>query len=364
MIPCLNPRAQYLSHQRAIDEAIRRVLDGGFYILGNEVLTFEKEFASWNQLAHGIGVGTGTDALYLALLGLGIGPGDEVITASHTAVATAAAIEQTGATLVFADIDPATFTIDPEKVEALVGPKTKALVPVHLYGRAADMTRLGAIAKKHGLKIVEDCAQAHGAEHQGKKVGAFGDAAAYSFYPTKNLGALGDGGMILTNDEALASKYRMLREYGWKERYVSALTGWNSRLDELQAAILRAKLPHLESDTSKRNQIAGRYDLGLKDSAVTIPSISPGEKHARHLYVVLSQKRDSLRDFLKQKGVGTMIHYPVPVHLQPAYAGRIRGSDNLPETEKASREILSLPIFPELTSEEADAVVNAVRAFS
>ncbi|MBL8995441.1 MAG: DegT/DnrJ/EryC1/StrS family aminotransferase, partial [Spirochaetia bacterium] len=305
-----------------------------------------------------------TDALYLALLGLGIGPGDEVITVSHTAVATAAAIEQTGATLVFADIDPATFTMDPTKVETLIGPKTKALVPVHLYGRAADMTRLGGIAQKRGLKIVEDCAQAHGAEHKGKKVGTFGEAAAFSFYPTKNLGALGDGGMILTNDAALAAKCRMLREYGWKERYVSAVPGWNSRLDELQAAILRAKLPHLETDTAKRNAIAKIYDTGLKDSSVTSPLSVENEKHARHLYVVRSRERDRLRDHLKQKGIGTMIHYPVPVHLQPAYAKGIRGSQDLPETEKAAREILSLPMFPELTKEEADAVVNAVREFS
>lgn len=364
MIPCLNPRAQYLTHRAAIDEAIRRVLDGGFYILGNEVLSFEKEFAAWNQRAHGIGVGTGTDALYLALLGLGIGPGDEVITVSHTAVATAAAIEQTGATLVFADIDPSTFTIDPEKIESLVGPKTKAIVPVHLYGRAADMTRIQDIAQKHKLKIVEDCAQAHGAEHRGKKVGTFGDAASFSFYPTKNLGAIGDGGMILTNDEALAARIRMLREYGWKERYVSAVSGWNSRLDELQAAILRAKLPHLHADTAKRNAVAEIYDQALTDSPVAPPSSGKNENHARHLYVVRSRERDRLRDFLKQKGVGTMIHYPVPIHLQPAYAKRVRGSEHLSETEKASREILSLPMFPELKKEEVEAVVTAIRAFS
>ena len=363
MIPCSNPRAQYLSHQAQIDAAVHRVLDKGWYILGDETRAFEKEFAEYIGVDHGIGVGSGTEALHLALRACDIGPGDEVITVSHTAVATVAAIEQCGATPVFVDIDADTYTMNPGMIEKASSQRTKAILPVHLYGQPADLAPIIETARKHGWKIIEDCAQAHGARYQDRKVGGLGDIGCFSFYPTKNLGALGDGGMVVTNDPALAQKVQGLREYGWKERYVSHQPGWNSRLDELQAAVLRTKLPDLDRDNMARLRLAKRYQEHLAVKDVSLPCVKSDRTHAFHLYVIRSPERDLLRSHLQANGIGVLVHYPVPVHLQPAYAGRLRGSDHLPSTERAAREVISLPLFPELTEGEQDKVIQAANRF-
>lgn len=362
MILCSNPLPQYQSHKKEIDQAIARVLDKGWYILGEEVKSFEREFASWIGVAHGIGVGSGTEALHVALAACGIGPGDEVITVSHTAVATVAAIELTGARAIFADIDPQYYTIDPEQLEKLVTSRTKAIIPVHLYGQAADLDPILAIAKKKGLYLIEDCAQAHGARYKGKRVGSLGDLACFSFYPTKNLGAIGDGGMVVTNNSQLAEKARLLREYGWAERYVSHIAGWNTRLDELQAAILRIKLKYLDEDNKKRNDLAAIYNKELNGIRLVLPAMRKDCGHVYHLYVVRVKKRNELQKFLKEQDIGALIHYPVPIHLQPAYK-KLSGSGSLPVTEKAAQEILSLPMYPELKPEEVEKVIAALKNY-
>jgi dTDP-4-amino-4,6-dideoxygalactose transaminase len=359
MILCSNPREQYSAHREEIDQAMRRVLDGGRYILGPEVETFEKELAQYCEVRHAIGCGSGTEALHLALAALGIGSGDEVITVAHTAVATAVAIRLCGATPVFADIDPATYTIDPDDVERAVTSRTKAIVAVHLYGQPADLDALSTVAKKHGIALVEDCAQAHGARWRGRRAGSIGDIACFSFYPTKNLGAIGDGGAVATSSDALASRVRLLREYGWAERYVSHIEGWNSRLDELQAAILRVKLRHLDSDNERRREIARRYDDALRDCGVDLPAAREGADHVYHLYVIASSRRDALQAHLRERGVGALVHYPVPIHRQPAYAAM--GQRALPNTERAAASVLSLPMYPELTAEEQGIVIAAFR---
>jgi dTDP-4-amino-4,6-dideoxygalactose transaminase len=364
MILCANPKAQYLAHKAAIDAAIQRVLEGGRYVLGPEVAAFEAEFAAYIGVAHGIGVANGTDALVVALKALGIGPGDEVITTAHTAVATVAAIELAGATPVFADIEPDFYTLDPALVERAISPRTKALVPVHLYGQPAAIPRFVELAKRHSLRLIEDCAQCHGARYAGQRLGSFGDVACFSSYPTKNLGALGDGGVIVTADAELARRCRLVREYGWAERYVSHVAGQNSRLDELQAAVLRVKLAALDADNQRRAGIAARYDAALSGTNLTLPERRPESSHVFHLYVVRSKQRDNLIERLKQAGIGALIHYPVPVHRQPAYAGRVRGGESLPETERAAREVLSLPMYPELTSEEVELVISTVQRFT
>ena len=363
MIPCGNPHAQYVAHKREIDEAVVRVLDRGRYVLGPEVSAFEAEFADYIGTSHAIGVGSGTEALHVALAACGIGPGDEVITVSHTAVATVAAIELAGAEAVLADIEPAYFTLDPAVLASLVTPKTKAIVPVHLYGQSADMTGIIETARRLGLRIIEDCAQATGARYKGRRVGSFGDMACFSFYPTKNLGALGDGGMVVTGNGELARQARLLREYGWAERCVSHFRGWNSRLDELQAAVLRIKLRHLDDDNARRAAIAEHYDRELANSAVRTPQRRPGADHVYHLYVAQSDERDGLMEHLHRREIGALIHYPVPVHLQPAYLGRLRGCNRLPVTEQAAKEILSLPIYPELEPGDADRVIRAVQSY-
>lgn len=363
MIHCSNPRAQYQAHKAEIDAAVLGVFDRGWYILGDEVRAFEAEFSAYVGVSHGIGVGSGTEALHLALAACGIGPGDEVITVAHTAVATVAAIELTGATPVLVDIEPESFTLSPSKLEAAIGPRTKAVIPVHLYGQPADLAPILELARKHHLQVIEDCAQAHGAMYGGRKVGAWGDIACFSFYPTKNLGALGDGGMILTNDAGLAERARLLREYGWVERYVSHVRGWNSRLDEVQAAVLRVKLRYLDADNATRQKWASFYDEKLAECQLVLPKTLPEAAHVYHLYVVRCNDRDGLQNFLRGRGIGALVHYPVPVHLQPAYTGRLSGSDQLAETERAAREVLSLPIYPELTQAEADQVVATVRRF-
>jgi len=363
MILCGNPKAQYLAHKNEIDGAISRVLEKGWFILGDEVGAFETEFASHVGVSSAIGVGSGTEALHLALSACGIGQGDEVITVSHTAVATVAAIELSGATPVLVDIEPEYYTLAPAKLEAAIGSRTKAVMPVHLYGQPGDMTPILEITQKHGLRVIEDCAQAHGALYRGKRVGAWGDMACFSFYPTKNLGALGDGGVVVTNDPALAERTRLLREYGWAERNISKLPGWNSRLDEVQAAVLRVKLRYLDVDNVARGRLALLYDQALAKYDVVTPKVRAEATHVYHLYVVRSVERDDLYAFLRSRGIGTLIHYPVPVHFQPAYHGRLRGADQLEETERAAREILSLPIYPELSSAEADEVVSGVQAY-
>jgi len=361
MILCSNPRAQYFSHKREIDEAIKHVLENGWYILGEEVKSFEKEFATYIGTNDSIGVGSGTEALHLALICCGIGKGDEVITVSHTAVATVAAIELAGASPVFVDIEPEFYTIDPTNLKKAITAKTKAIIPVHIYGQSCNIDAILEIAKKHELKVIEDCSQAHGASYKGRCVGSFGDFGCFSFYPTKNLGALGDGGMIVTNNTELANKAQLLREYGWEKRYVSDYSGWNTRLDEIQAAILRIKLKYLNNDNLKRNLVAEIYNRELKDYDLLLPKIRNQCKQVYHQYVVRSEKRDELLLFLKNNEINALIHYPVPVHLQPTY--RKYCNRELIETEKVAKQILSLPIYPELLESEIYKVVSVISEF-
>jgi dTDP-4-amino-4,6-dideoxygalactose transaminase len=369
MITQNNPKANYLAHEAEIRSAIARVLESGWYILGGEVAAFEKEFAEFLGTRHAVGVGNGTDAIAIALRACGIGPGDSVITVSHTAVATVAAIELTGASVMLADIEPETFTMDVNALEETIREsdsknlRLKAIVPVHLYGHPAAMTAIMEIARRHGLRVIEDCAQAHGAAIGGKICGTWGDAAAFSFYPTKNLGALGDGGAVATNDPALAEKILLLREYGWKKR-VSHCAGLNSRLDEIQAAILRVKLKYLSAENARRRKIAKLYDDSLSGGNFRLPKSKGGVDHVFHQYVISTSQRDNLKNFLEKRGVGTAIHYPVPVHLQPAYQSRLSIPKNrLPQTENTAREILSLPMHPQLTEEEVKQVAEAMRNF-
>jgi dTDP-4-amino-4,6-dideoxygalactose transaminase len=363
MIPCSDPHAQYLSYKNEIDKAIRHVVESGWYILGEEVKAFEAEFASYLGIDHGIGVGSGTEALHLAIKACGIGIGDEVITVSHTAVATVSAIELAGATPVFVDIEPDYYTMDPDLLKKAITNKTKAIIPVHLYGQAADLERILAIAREHNLRVIEDCAQAHGAVYKGKRVGAWGDISCFSFYPTKNLGALGDGGLVATNDAELAHRARFLREYGWTERYISSLQGWNTRLDEIQAAVLRIKLRGLDKDNNFRQRVAETYAIGLEGEGLFLPPCRQDVNHVYHLYVVRSKKRNELQAYLKSREIGSLIHYPAPVHLQPAYKSRITGSDCLLHTERIVQEILSLPMYPELSSQDVQTVIRAINAF-
>lgn len=365
-IPAANPAAQYLSHQAEINAAIAAVLDGNRYILGPQTQAFEQEFAAYLGVSHAVGVGSGTEALHLALRACHIGAGAEVITVSHTAVATVAAIELAGATPVLVDIDPVTYTIDAQLIERAITPRTKAIIPVHLYGGAAHLQPIIDLARKYQLRLIEDCAQAHGARYASRDrvVGSYGDAACFSFYPTKNLGAIGDGGLVATNDPAIAENLTLLRQYGWRERYVSEVAGWNTRLDELQAAILRVKLRYLDEDNAKRRNLAAIYDE-LLTGVVTLPIEPATTRHVYHLYVIRHPRRDVLMSYLRERGIGTAIHYPVPIHLQPAYRGRLaEGVGSLPETERAAREIVSLPMYPELSEEEVKRVAEAVREFA
>jgi dTDP-4-amino-4,6-dideoxygalactose transaminase len=353
MIPQTDPRANYLAHKDEIDRAIGGVLERGRYILGPEVEAFEREFATYLGVGHVIGVGNGTDALRLALESAGVHPGDTVVTVSHTAVATIAAIELAGAIPLLVDIDSATFTIDCELLEDVLRTRrVSAIVPVHLYGRPADMETIVELAQRYATRVIEDCAQSHGASIGSRKTGSFGVTAAFSFYPTKNLGALGDGGAIVTNDRGIAERARLLREYGWTERYVSRIPGMNTRLDELQAAILRVKLRYLDAENARRREIAGAYSKGL--GKVRLPADHAG--HVYHQYVIRSKDRDALRAKLMAGGVGTLVHFPVPVHLQPAYVRLEHGP--LPETESAAEEVLSLPMYPELGDAAVERVIQ------
>lgn len=362
LIPPCDPRANYRAHKNEIDAGVGAVLEGGSYILGREVAAFEQEFAAYLGVDHAVGVASGTDALHLALRACRIGPGDAVLTVSHTAVATVAAVELAGATPVLVDIDPATFTIDCNALEQAIrqdwGVPLKAIIAVHLYGHPVDMPAVMDIAARHGLHVIEDCAQSHGASIAGRKTGSWGHIAAFSFYPTKNLGALGDGGAVVTNDSALAERVRLLREYGWRERYVSDEPGMNSRLDELQAAILRVKLRYLDGENERRRRIAEAYGRALEGTGLVLPRSGDGV-HAWHQYVIRALERDRLRAFLSDHGIGTLIHYPVPVHLQPAYRGRVRHA-MLGRTEQVVREILSLPMYPELALDQVELVGRAI----
>ncbi len=362
-IPVANPKAQAERFRNAIFDAISRVVDSGCYILGSEVTAFETEFASYIGAGHCIGVASGTDALMLALKAADLKPGDEVITVSHSAVATVAAIEHAGFVPVFADIDKISRCMDPDIIEALVSRKTKAIAPVHIYGQPCDMAAIMGIANRYGLKVIEDCAQAHGAMIGNKKAGTFGDAAAFSFYPTKNLGALGDGGAVVTNDDMIADNVKWLREYGWKERYISSISGVNSRLDEMQAAILRVKLGHLEKDNERRRQIASMYRRAVSTSGIKSPGEIPGTTHAMHLYVIECEKREKLREYLLGKGIGTAVHYPLAIHQQSAYLGRMRGCEQLANTEEIYKKILSLPMYPELDEDQIARVCESLKTW-
>jgi dTDP-4-amino-4,6-dideoxygalactose transaminase len=362
-IPNIDLKAQYLSIQPEIDSAIARVLASGQFILGPEVRAFEHEFADYCGVGHAIGVDSGTSAIQLALLACGIGPGDEVITVSHTAVATVTAIELTGARPILVDIDPSHYTFDPSRLAAALTIHTRAILPVHLYGCPVDMDPILAFAREHQLFVIEDCAQAHGASYRQKKVGSFGQVSAFSFYPTKNLGAYGDGGMVVTNDPELAEKLTMLRQYGWKKRYVSETKGINSRLDEIQAAILQVKLKYLDKWNKRRQSIAGIYNKILSDCDLRLPYTPEHTEHVYHQYVIRSTRRDHLQKFLAERSIHTAIHYPLPIHLQPVFKNLGYGWGDFPNTEILSKEILSLPVYPEMTDSSVETVCDAIKEF-
>ena len=353
-------------HAVEVEAAVRRVLDRGWYILGPEVEAFEAAFAAYHGVAHAVGVANGTDAIELAMRAAGIGPGDEVVTVAHTAVATVCAIERAGATPILVDIDPITYTMDPAAAQAAITPRTRALLPVHLYGHPANLPALIALADRHGLALIEDCAQAHGARLGGKLVGTFGALGAFSFYPTKNLGAYGDGGAIITDDAGLANRLRQLRNYGQLERGVHRERGVNSRLDEIQAAILAAKLPHLDAHNAMRRELAGWYREALAGLGVALPA-EDGRGldvfHAYHLFAVRHPERDRLRESLASRGIGTLVHYPVPVHRQPAYDDLGYAQGSLPVTERVAAEVVSLPLYVGLDREDVGVVADAIAAF-
>jgi dTDP-3-amino-3,4,6-trideoxy-alpha-D-glucose transaminase len=355
-VPFMDLAAGAAALRDELEAAFARVARSGRWVLGDEVAAFERDFAAYCGAEHCVGVASGLDALQLTLRALGIGPGDEVLVPGYTAVATWMAVSLTGARPVGVDVDPRTFTLDPALLDAALTPRTRALVPVHLCGRPADLGAIGAWAEAHGVLLVEDACQAHGATWEGRRAGSLGAAGAFSFYPTKNLGALGDGGAIVTGDGALAERLRLLRTYGWRERGDSEIVGDNSRLDELQAAFLRAGLARLDETTLRRRALAARYLAGLEDApGLTLPAAGPG--HVWHLFVIQHARRDALRAALAQRGVGTLVHYEIPPHLTRAY--RAAGM-RLPVAERLAARVLSLPLHPQLSDEAADAVIAAV----
>lgn len=364
MIPFVDLKAQYLSIKSEVDAAIQGVLESCQFTLGSEVAAFEEEFAAYCGAKHGIGVNTGTSALHLALLAADIGPGDEVITVPFTFVATVAAIHYTGATPVFVDVDPDTLTMDPAALEKAITPRTRAILPVHLHGQTAEMDAIVAIARRFGLLVVEDACQAHGAEYRGRRAGSLGDLACFSFYPGKNLGAYGEGGMVVTGDAALARKIRMLRDWGAEKRYHHVLKGYNYRLEGIQGAVLRVKLRHLEAWTEARRAAAARYDALLAGSGVPTPVALPHNRHVYHIYAIRTRERAAWQDALTAQGIQTGIHYPIPVHLLPAYADLGYEAGDFPHAERAADEVLSLPIFPELGAQQCETVARAVRALA
>lgn len=363
-VPFVDLAAQYRSIAPEIQEAINSVLHDADFILGREVSVFEQEFASFCEAEHAVGVDSGTSALELALRAYGIGPGDEVITAANTFIATALAISNAGATPVFVDVDPKTDTISAANIEPAITPRTKAVIPVHLYGQPADMEPILELAKRHQLKVIEDACQAHGARYKGRRAGSLGHAAAFSFYPGKNLGAYGDGGVIVTNDKQVAEHLKMLRNYGQKEKYHHEFRGYNRRLDTLQAAVLRVKLKYLEEWNSARRRNASLYGKALAASGAVLPREAAGVESVWHLYVIRTEHRDRLKDHLSEAGISAGIHYPVPVHLQPAYRDLGYPAGAFPVTEAHAERILSLPMYAELTSEQIESVSQAICAYS
>jgi dTDP-4-amino-4,6-dideoxygalactose transaminase len=361
MIPFVDLKAQYQSIKAEVDAAITKVLENASFILGPEASALEEEFAAYSGAKIGIGVNSGTSALHLALLAAGIGEGDEVITTPFTFVATVAAIRYTGARPVFVDIDPVTFNIDPAKIEAAITPKTKAIMPVHLYGQPADMDPILAIAGRHRLPVIEDAAQAHGAEYKGRRCGSMGVMACFSFYPGKNLGAYGEGGMVVTDNPEYARTMRMLRDWGAEKRYHHVLRGYNYRLEGIQAAILRVKLRHLEAWTEARRRHAQTYDKLFQDAGVGTPKAMPWARHVFHVYAIRSANRDRLHQALSDRGVQTGIHYPIPVPFLPAHEdlGYARGA--FPHAEAAANEVLSLPMFAELTDAQLERIAREVK---
>ena len=362
MIPCADPADRRRRHRAAIEAAVGRVLDSGWYVLGPEVERFEGAFAAWLGSAHGVGVSSGTAAISLALRALGVGAGDEVITVSHTALATVAAVERAGATPVLVDVCARRWVMRPEAVEAALTPATRAVVAVHLYGNPVEADALRALCDARGLKLVEDCAQAHGATLGGRRVGTFGHAAAFSFYPTKNLGALGDAGLVATDDPDLAEALRRLRAYGWDADRVARAPGENARLDPLQAAILGVRLAHLDADVAARRHLAARYDAALADLPLGRPAQADRADPAYHLYVVTSPRRDALRHHLAEHGVQAGVHYDRGAHQQPGYQAVVHHGP-LPVTERLVDQVLSLPLFPELSEADQDTVIAATRAW-
>ena len=364
MIPLLDLKAQYQTIKSELDAAVIRVLENAQFILGPEVAAFEKEFAGYCGAAEAVGVNSGTSALHLALLAAGIGPGDEVITTPFTFVASAATIVYTGARPVFVDIDPASFNIDVTRIEAAMTPRTRAIMPVHLFGQTADMDPIMDIARRHGLVVIEDAAQAHGAEYKGRRAGSIGEMGCFSFYPGKNLGACGEGGAVTTNNTEYAHKIRMLRDWGTERKYVHELKGYNYRMEGMQGAILRVKLRHLEAWTEARRAHAARYGELLDDCGVRLPKVMPYSRHVYTVYTIRSAERDAMRGALQDREIQTGIHYPVPVHLQPAYADLGYGRGAFPVAEEAAAQVLALPIYPEMSDSQLQEVAAAVRMAS
>lgn len=363
LVPVADPARSYDALRSDVDAAVARVLQSGRYILGDEVAAFESEFASYLGCNHAVGVASGTDALRVALIACGIGPGDEVITVANAGDPTPLAIWSVGAIPRLVDVDPESLTMSVREAEKAIGPRTRALLPIHLYGQSADLEPLVGLARTAGLRLIEDACQAHGAEYRGHKVGTIGDVGCFSFYPTKNLGAFGDGGVVVTNDDDLAQRIRLVREYGWQPRNRSLIKGINSRLDEIQAAVLRVKLPHLDRWNSRRREIAALYREQLaRERDLSLPLERSDCRHVYHLYVVRTPFRDNLRNRLAERGIGTGIHYPVPTHQQPAFAGFWSERPSLPLTERLADEVLSLPIYPEMRDEEVALTVEAVHA--
>ena len=364
MIPLVDLKAQYLSIKQEVDDAIQGVLNSCQFTLGSEVVAFEQEFAAYSGAGIGIGVNTGTSALHLALLAAGVGRGDEVITVPFTFVATASAIDYTGATPVFVDIDPQTFTMDPDAVEAAITDKTKAIIPVHLYGQTADMDPILAIARRRGLVVIEDACQAHGARYKGRRAGSIGDMACFSFYPGKNLGAYGEAGMVVTDNPEFARTIRMLRDWGAEKKYHHVLKGYNFRMEGIQGAVLRVKLKHLEAWTEARRTAASHYDRAFSGSGVATPTAMPWARHVYHIYALRTGHRQAWQDTLLAQGIHTGIHYPTPVHLLPAFADLGYRAGQFPHAEQAANEVLSLPMFPELSQAQCEAVAQAVMNLS
>jgi dTDP-4-amino-4,6-dideoxygalactose transaminase len=360
MIPFVDLKTQYTGIKDEVNAAIQGVLDSCQFTLGSEVAKFEQEFATYSQAQYGIGVNTGTSALHLALLAAGVGHNDEVITVPFTFVATVAAIDYTGAKPVFVDIDPHTFTIDVKAIESAITDKTKAIIPVHLYGQPADMDPILEIAKRHGLVVIEDAAQAHGAEYKGRRVGSMGDMGCFSFYPGKNLGAYGEGGMVVTNNAEYTRTIRMLRDWGAEQKYQHVLKGYNYRMEGIQGAVLRVKLRHLETWTEARRAVAASYNELLVDSGVQTPEAMSYARHVYHIYAIRTRQRSEWQQVLQAKGIQTGIHYPIPVHLLPAYADLGYTKGDFPHSEQAADEVLSLPMHANLSRAQCEEVSEAV----